>query len=48
MRTQRTQSKAAYTAGANYQFTPNLAIYARYANGFQTNNTDPITTIELY
>lgn len=48
IRTQRTQSKAAYTAGANYQFTPNLAIYARYANGFQTNNTDPITTIELY
>jgi len=48
VRTQRTQSKAAYTAGANYQFTPNVAIYARYANGFQTNNTDPITTIELY
>lgn len=47
-RTDRTQRKAAYTAGANYLFTPNFSIYARYANGFQTNNTDPITTIELY
>ena len=44
----RTQHKIAYTVGANYQFTPNLAIYARYADGFQTNNIDPITTIELY
>lgn len=44
----KTQSKFAYTVGANYQFTPNLAIYARYADGFQTNNVDPITTIELY
>ena len=43
-----TQSKVAYTVGANYQFTPNLAIYARYADGFQTNNIDPFTTIELY
>ena len=43
-----TQKKAAYTVGANYQFTDNLAVYARYANGFQTNNVDPITTIELY
>ncbi len=42
-----TRKKAAYTVGANYQFTPNLAVYARYANGFQTNNVDPITTIEL-
>lgn len=46
--TQRTQSKAAYTVGANYLITPRFAVYARYANGFQTNNTDPITTIELY
>lgn len=44
----RTQAKAAYTVGANYQFTPNFAVYARYADGFQTNNIDPITTIELY
>lgn len=43
-----TQKKAAYTVGANYQFTDNLAVYARYANGFQTNNVDPVTTIELY
>ncbi|MEQ1725788.1 MAG: TonB-dependent receptor [Sphingopyxis sp.] len=44
----RTQSKAAYTLGVNYLITPDLAVYARYANGFQTNNVDPITTIELY
>lgn len=44
----RTQKKAAYTVGANYLFTPEFAVYARYANGFQTNNVDPITTIELY
>ena len=43
-----TRKKAAYTVGANYQFTPDLAVYARYANGFQTNNVDPVTTIELY
>lgn len=43
-----TRKKAAYTVGANYQFTDNLAVYARYANGFQTNNVDPVTTIELY
>ena len=46
--TKRTQSKAAYTVGANYLITPELAVYARYADGFQTNNVDPITTIELY
>ncbi|GGB41511.1 TonB-dependent receptor [Sphingomonas metalli] len=45
---QQTRRKAAYTVGANYLITPDFAIYARYANGFQTNNVDPITTIELY
>jgi iron complex outermembrane recepter protein len=43
-----TRKKAAYTIGANYQFSPSFAAYARYAKGFQTNNVDPITTIELY
>ncbi len=37
-----------WTVGANYLITPNLAVYARYADGFQTNNTDPVTRIELY
>ena len=37
-----------WTVGANYLITPNFAVYARYADGFQTNNTDPITRIELY
>ncbi|WP_239024870.1 TonB-dependent receptor domain-containing protein [Sphingomonas corticis] len=43
-----TQQKAAWTIGANYLLTPDFAVYARYANGFQTNNVDPITTIKLY
>ena len=43
-----TQRKASYTVGVNYLFTPNLSVYARYANGFQTNNVDPITGVELY
>jgi outer membrane receptor protein involved in Fe transport len=43
-----TRRKAAYTIGANYLITPSFAVYARYANGFQTNNVDPVTTIELY
>ena len=38
----------AYTFGANYLITPNFSVYARYANGFQMNNVDPITGIELY
>ncbi len=38
----------AYTVGANYLITPNFSIYARYANGFQMNNVDAITGIELY
>ena len=46
--TKRTQDKIAWTVGANYLFTPNLSVYARYAKGFQTNNTDPISDIELY
>ncbi len=44
----KTQSKVAYTVGANYLLTPDFAVYARYVNAFQTNNVDPITTIELY
>ncbi|WP_083500331.1 TonB-dependent siderophore receptor [Sphingomonas endophytica] len=46
--TNRSRSKIAWTVGANYLLTPNFAIYARYADGFQTNSVDPITTIKLY
>lgn len=46
--TRRTQSRVAWTVGANYLITDNLSVYARYADGFQTNNTDPITGVELY
>ena len=44
----KTQRRASWTVGANYLLTPNFSIYARYANGFQTNNVDPITGIVLY
>ena len=47
-RREATRKKASYTVGANYLISPDFAVYARYANGFQTNNVDPITTIELY
>jgi outer membrane receptor protein involved in Fe transport len=47
-RRDRRQDKIAWTVGANYLFTPNLSVYGRYADGFQTNNVDPITTIKLY
>ncbi len=44
----RKQDKIAWTVGANYLITPSLSVYGRYADGFQTNNVDPITTIKLY
>lgn len=44
----REQDAVAWTVGVNYLITPNFAVYARYADGFQTNNVDPITKIELY
>ncbi|MDG2532221.1 TonB-dependent receptor [Sphingomonas sp. HITSZ_GF] len=43
-----TKKAVAYTFGANYLITPNFSVYARYANGFQMNNVDAITGIELY
>ena len=46
--TRRTQDRIAWTVGANYLITPNLSVYGRYADGFQTNNTDPLTGVELY
>lgn len=46
--TKKTQDKIAWTVGANYLIRDNLSVYGRYADGFQTNNTDPITTIRLY
>ncbi|MBX9683584.1 MAG: TonB-dependent receptor, partial [Hyphomicrobium sp.] len=46
--TRKTQSRVAWTIGANYLLTDNLSVYARYANSFQTNGVNPITGIELY
>lgn len=42
------QDATAWTVGANYQFSDTLAVYGRYAQGFQTNNVNPVTEIELY
>ena len=42
------QDKVSWTVGVNYLIQPNFSVYARYARGFQTNNIDPITTIDLY
>lgn len=44
----RSQNKATYTVGANYLLHPRFSVYARYAKGFQTNNVDPFSDIELY
>ncbi len=48
--TTRRDSKDAisWTVGANYLISDRFAVYARYADGFQTNNIDPISRIELY
>ncbi|MBY0284521.1 MAG: TonB-dependent receptor [Sphingomonas sp.] len=46
--TRRTNSRVAWTIGANYLLTDNLSLYARYANSFQTNGVNPITGVELY
>ena len=46
----RHELKQAYswTVGANYQIVNNFAVYARYADGFQTNGVFPVTGVELY
>ena len=41
-------AEAAYTLGVNYLFTPNLAVYARYANGYQSGGVNSAARIELY
>jgi outer membrane receptor protein involved in Fe transport len=46
--TTRKRDAVAWTVGANYLFLPNLAVYARYADGFQTNGVNPVTRIALY
>jgi len=37
-----------WTVGANYQFTPHLSVYGRYANSFQSNNIDSPLRVQLY
>ncbi len=38
----------AWTVGVNYMFTDNIAVYGRYADGFQTNNNNPLIGVKLY
>ena len=44
----RLKQAFAWTVGANYQLVDNFAVYARYADGFQTNGVNPVTGVELY
>ena len=44
----KTQHRIAWTIGANYLFTPNVSVYGRYADGFQTQGTNPFAVIKLY
>lgn len=37
-----------WTVGANYQFTPHVAVYGRYANSFQSNNVNNPLRVQLY
>ncbi len=46
--TNRVQESTSYTIGANYLFTPDFAVYGRYALGNQTNGVNPVTEIELF
>lgn len=40
-------NKFAYTAGANYLITPRLAVYGRYATGFQAQEQNEPTDLEF-
>jgi iron complex outermembrane recepter protein len=42
-RTQATTIPTSWTVGANYAFTPNFAVYARYAAGNETNGGNNLT-----
>ena len=42
-RTQFTTVPTSYTVGANYTITPNMSVYARYANGNETNDGNNLT-----
>ena len=44
----KSQNRIAWTIGANYLITPNLSVYGRYADGFQTQGINPFAVIKLY
>jgi len=46
--TERRQNDIAWTVGVNYLIRDNIAAYARYARGFQTQGVDAIARIKLY
>ncbi len=46
--TKRKFDKTAWTVGANFIIADGFSVYGRYADGFQTNNTDTPTDVVLY
>lgn len=40
-------TEVAWTAGGNYLITDNLAVYGRFAEGFQANGQNPVTKINF-
>ena len=47
-RTSASYNKTAYTVGVNYKIVPEIAVYARYAKGFDVRGTDKPVDIKLY
>lgn len=47
-RTSASYNKTAYTVGVNYKIVPQLAVYARYAKGFDARGVDKPVDIKLY
>ena len=47
-RTAKSYNKLAYTVGVNYKIVPAVAVYARYAKGFETRGVDKPVDIKLY
>jgi outer membrane receptor protein involved in Fe transport len=49
VRSSGSESPVSWTIGANYTIRPNLSVYARYADGYQTNGENAqATEIKLY
>lgn len=42
------QHHIAWTIGANYLITPNISVYGRYADSFETQGINPFAVVKLY